>query len=284
MTAEDTATAVTKTAAAAAAAAAASAYSAGRQSFPIMFLIISLVFGSLINSFPDGTSLINVTDLTSNCTNFIAAAVSLVSEAAAATTTAPYSMSTTVALVFALLFPVIFNFLKQSQCARVTSSKTLLPIYNHVSGQILGFSSCEFLRHFLQFPQTDNFVKACNLTEETCNMHENIYTPLNLLCSNSSLDSVALFDTLHTLPNISFVLLGASTVSLLINYMKPKSSKGDDDQLQIQLRDYIPIVKRADKDGGTELQRKVEEEEEEDKGGEDFAEKKEQTIILSKQN
>ena len=218
---------------------------ASRQSFPVIFLIVSLVLGSLINSFPDETALINITDVTSNCSGAaIAAAISLESDALPP---APFSMSTTLALVFALLFPVIFNFLKQSQFESITSGKTLLPIYNHVSGQVLSFSSCEFLRHFLQFPQADNFVKACNLTEETCNMHEKIYTPLNLLCSNSSLDQTTIFDTLHTLPNISFVLLGASTVSLIINYLKPKASAAPLNPYQTAEQcghHYFPIVKK----------------------------------------
>jgi hypothetical protein len=78
-------------------------------------------------------------------------------------------------------------------------------------------------------------------------MHEKIYTPLNLLCSNSSLDQTTIFDTLHTLPNISFVLLGASTVSLIINYLKPRASAAPLNPYQTAEQrghHYFPIVKK----------------------------------------
>jgi hypothetical protein len=94
------------------------------------------------------------------------------------------------------------------------------------------------------------FVKTCNLTQETCQMHENIFTPLSLLCLDTSWDQKALFNTLHTVPNINFVLLGASTISLLISYTSSSTAAAVGTQHQL-----LPIVTPG-----------TEEEDEEEKG------------------
>ena len=118
-----------------------------------------------------------------------------------------------------LFLPLLFIFFKQTSFKNMSHITNLLPIYNHMTGQVLGFSSGEILRHFLMFPHVNSFVKTCNLTKETCLKYDNLFTPASKLCSNSTYDIKDIFNTLHTLPNVTFVMLGASTVSLYKNYL-----------------------------------------------------------------
>ena len=231
------------------------------QSFPAIFLTVSLVVGSLINNFPDGSAFVNVTDFVKNCslistaTNFVAAVKNDDSSKE------ENNSLMVVALVLALSLPVCFDLLKLLFPVSTTNNaittaaaaaaavdnimqhpskkNVLQSIYKHFSGQVLGFSSGEFLRHFLMFPQTEDFVKTCNLTSENCNnAFKNNSTTLNTLCSETSFDQKDIFNSLHTLPNISFVLLGASAVSLIVSYIVSKQQ-----QQQQQQQQFLPTPK-----------------------------------------
>lgn len=125
-------------------------------------------------------------------------------------------------VVFTLILPLISNFVKQSHPFPLNfmDSNTILLLYNHLAGQILSFSSGEILRHFLVFPQFENFVNVCNLTDLQCQHYKNKLITTDILCS-AQIDSKNIFDTLHSMPNVVLVMVGAASVNLATNYISP---------------------------------------------------------------
>ena len=208
------------------------------QVFPVLFIITMLLSGSLINNLPGQD--ISWLNLTSNFINCLwlqkeqqpllpLSEVLLLNNSNDNwnTTFTPTSISTPqqqpnklisfLVVGFSLVLPLAFDFVKQQSLFDIFNSQTFLPVYNHIAGQTLSFSSGEILRHFLFFPQIEKFVNACNLTEQTCYNYENKMISTDTLCLN--MNQWDIFNSLHSLPNVILVMVGAAFVSLAINYM-----------------------------------------------------------------
>lgn len=219
------------------------------QLCPLLFLFILLLGGSLINNLPgQNASFVNFTNILKDCLfPFVLTKLELGSNKSnninlnnndiinttftATTTTTDNLLQNNnvqflklegfnfylqiIIVVLSLILPLTFYFVKNMPLD-ILNSKTFLPVYNHLAGQILSFSSGEILRHFLIFPQIDNFVSACNLTEEKCQSHKNQIISTDALCLN--MDQKQIFNALHSLPNVLLVMVGAASLSLAKNY------------------------------------------------------------------
>ena len=127
-------------------------------------------------------------------------------------------------LVMAILFPILFILFKEGNLS--LSSEQIMSLYQHVVGQISSFSSTEIIRHFMVAPDA-HFPSDCNLTQAECQdlwpLGENLNT--STLCLHSDLTPKQLFDSLHSVPNLSFVLMGSALVFLLSNLQSLSSKK-----------------------------------------------------------
>lgn len=173
------------------------------NSITALILVGTLLSGSLINNAPGLNDVVNITALL-NCTNLMPSEELLATD----------NLWT---LLVPILLPILYIFLMDNTF-QLDHTK-IKALYQHCTGQIMSFSSSEIIRHFIVSPNP-NFAQKCNLTEKDC---ASDFTNTSLLCQNSNFPPQQIFDSLHSIPNVSAALMGSASVFLL-HHLKSKSS------------------------------------------------------------
>ena len=172
-----------------------------------LLLVATVLTGSLINNVPGGfEEFVNVSSLL-NCSLF------------SQPTDVKPEIGNLWTLLMPILLPVLYIFIKDWNLS--IDKDKILALYQHTTGQIMSFSSTEIIRHFIVSPN-QNFPAKCNLTETECNAFENVLTNTSQLCRNSNYPEKQIFDSLHSIPNVTAALMGSSTVFLICNLTSAK--------------------------------------------------------------
>jgi hypothetical protein len=174
-----------------------------------LILVATVLTGSLINNVP-GTfeEFVNVTSLL-NCSLFSQPAET------------EQEIGNLWTLLMPIFLPVLYIFIKDWNLS--IDKDKILALYQHMTGQVMSFSSTEIIRHFIVSPNL-NFPAKCNLTELECNDYQNqvLLTNTSQLCRNSDYPEKQIFDSLHSIPNVAAALMGSSAVFLLCNLTSAK--------------------------------------------------------------
>ena len=178
------------------------------KSISIAVLLGTLMTGSLINNVPGFEDFVNITTLF-NCSAFSTETPGIVD---------PENIWS---LLLPILIPILYIFIKDGNF--YFDKDKLLALYQHATGQVMSFSSTEVMRHFIVFPDA-NFPAKCNLTEAECTTYKNVMTNTSQLCHNSKFPEKQIFDSLHSIPNVTAALMGSSTVFLICNLQSAKNS------------------------------------------------------------
>lgn len=168
----------------------------------LLVLFATVMTGSLINNVPGFEEFVNVTTLF-NCSLFNQF-----------TQSQGFDTENTWALIVPILLPILYIFLKDGNLN--FDKDKMLALYQHATGQVMSFSSTEVMRHFIVSPSLD-FPAKCNLTEAECKTYENVMTNTSQLCQNSSFPGKQIFNSLHSIPNVTAALMGSSAVFFMCN-------------------------------------------------------------------
>ena len=177
------------------------------KTISVLVLLATVMTGSLINNVPGFEEFINITTLF-NCSLFTQAADS-----------PGIDTENIWALLMPILLPIVFIFIKDGNLN--FDKDKIIALYQHTTGQVMSFSSTEVMRHFIVSPNLD-FPAKCNLTEAECKTYENVMTNTTELCHNSSFPDKKIFDSLHSIPNVTAALMGSSAVFFICNLQSAK--------------------------------------------------------------
>ena len=194
------------------------------KTLSVFVLLSTVLTGSLINSVPQLNEVVNV-DSVLNC-----------SLPYATLDTFFAGEGGTLTWLWPMLLPVVFIFVRDWNLQ--LDREKLLALYHHATGQTMSFSSTEIIRHFIVSP--DNaFPQKCNLTLAVdCQNYKSLMTNTSQLCRHSNLPAREIFDSLHSIPNVTAALMGSSTVFLLCNLQTARQAVSPFFELHPACRDY----------------------------------------------
>ena len=175
------------------------------KTISIAVLLATLMTGSLINNVPGYEEFVNITTIF-NCSSLL-------------TNSPGIDTENIWALLLPIFLPFLYIFIKDGNLN--FGKDKMIALYQHTTGQVMSFSSTEIMRHFIVSPSVD-FPAKCNLTEGECKTYENVLTNTSQLCHNSSLPDKQIFDSLHSVPNVTAALMGSSTVFFMCNLQSAK--------------------------------------------------------------
>lgn len=188
----------------------------------VLVLLLTVLTGSLINIVPQLNEMLSVESVW-NCT----------------LPYPPVKNATTEGEAWIWLWPVLLPvaFLLVKDWNLELDREKIVALYHHASGQAVSFSSTEIIRHFIVSPN-QAFPQKCNLTLSDCLMYKNVVTNTSQLCQNSNLPDREIFDSLHSVPQVTAALMGASTVFLLCNLRSAQRALAPLFQVHPTCQDY----------------------------------------------
>ena len=176
------------------------------KTLSVFVLLSTVLTGSLINSVPKLNDALTI-DSVLNCTLPSDLLPSLLNNFSSVEGEAW-------TWLWPMLLPVAFIFVRDWNLQ--LDREKLSALYHHATGQVMSFSSTEIIRHFIVSPD-DAFALKCNVSQSDCTNYKNVMTNVSQLCHKSQLPDREIFDSLHSIPNVTAALMGSSTIFLLCN-------------------------------------------------------------------